>query len=150
MLWAAAKGAGGKVKALELVVNVFEASADKYWELGEAIASYQEVGSEHSQDIIRYYNGFMEDHYEAMEIVAEAAYRDRSSGKTEFLENVKNLQAVHENSKEVFRNVINEALTFWFRLFHPIRTDALENLLDELDELNVNYEDYYWQIVNGN
>ena len=149
-LWVAAKGAGGKVKALELVVNVFEASADKYWELGEAVASYQEVGSEHSQDIIRYYNGFMDDHYEAMELVAEAAYRDRSSGKTEFLENVKNLQVAHENSKTMFKDVINEALTFWFRLFHPFRTNALENILDELDNLDVNYEDCYWQIMNGN
>lgn len=149
-LWVAAKGAGGKVKALELVVNVFEASADKYWALGEAVASYREVGSEHSNDILRYYNGFMENHYEVLELVAQAAYRDRDSGNTEYLESVKNLQKAHEDSKIVFKDAINEVLTFWFRLFHPFRTDVLENLLSELDGLNVNYEDYYWQIVNGN
>ena len=133
---------------LKLVLNIFEVSAERYWELGEAIAEYRSVIGDHSNDIIRYYEGFLESHYEALEMVGEAALRDVASGKNDLLDEVQNLANAHASSKEVFKSAINDALTFWLKVFHPKQASALLRILDELNTLEIDYEAYYWDIVN--
>ena len=133
---------------LKLVLNIFEVSAERYWELGEAIAEYRSVIGDHSNDIIRYYEGFLESHYEALEMVGEAALRDVASGKNDLLDEVQNLANAHASSKEVFKSAINDALTFWLKVFHPKQASALLRILAELNTLEIDYEAYYWDIVN--
>lgn len=149
VLYIASTGAGGKLLPLKLVLNVFETSADRYWELGEAIAAYRNVGGEHSDDIVRYYNGFLDNHYEALELVAKAALKDRTAGTTKCLDSVQNLAVAHENSKAVFQDSIDDILTWWFKVLHPERAKALENIKHELNDLKIDYEAYYWDIRNA-
>ena len=149
VLYIASTGAGGKLLPLKLVLNVFETSADRYWELGEAIAAYRNVGGEHSDDIVRYYNGFLDNHYEALELVAKAALKDRTAGTTKCLDSVQNLAVAHENSQAVFQDSIDDILTWWFKVLHPERAKALENIKHELNDLKIDYEAYYWDIRNA-
>lgn len=149
VLYLATTATGGKLLPLSLVVNVFEASADAYWGFGEAIASYRNVLGSHADSIVNHCNDFLSLHYKNLELVAMSAYKDSRAGTVEQLETIRQVSLTYENSKALLIRTINECLTLHFRIFHPIRTQKLENLLDQLFSTNVNYEQYYWDLVNG-
>lgn len=148
VLYIASTGAAGKLLPIKLVLNVFEVSADRFWKLGEAIAEYKDLGVATSDAIVINCRDLLNRNLKNIEMIAELALRDRYSGTNDFLDDVRGLEDSIIDYKEALEDGIDTTMTFWFRVFHPYRTDALEKALEELNALEVNYEQYYWDIVN--
>ena len=148
VLYIVSTGAGGKLLPLKLVLNVFEASAERFWEFGEAVADLWGFGVETADAIISDCEGLLRQHYENIGMVAEAAVRDRASETDSFLDDVQRLETSIVNYKESLINSIDTTLTPWFKLFHRNRTRALKEVQEELEALEIDYEEYYWDIVN--
>ena len=148
VLYIASTGAAGKLLPVKLVLNVFEASADRFWKLGETIAEYWDVSGQLPSSLISRYNDLLKFHFENLEMTAEAAFLDRSTGTNEFLYVSENLMEMIQDSKKNIEEEINNTLTIGFRILHPNWTKALRKVLEELEALEIDYEEYYWDIVN--
>ena len=148
MLYIISTGAGAKLLPLKLVLNVFEASAERFWEFGEAVADLWGFGVGTADAIISDCEGLLRQHYENIGMVAEAAVRDRASETDSFLDDVQRLETSIVIYKESLINSINTPFTPCFKLFHRNRTRALKEVQEELEALEIDYEEYYWDIVN--
>ena len=142
-------GLGDKIPGINLALSVFEESASRFWALGEAVAEYSDAMGGLEDTFVTRYDDFMIHHYQCMDLVAACALQDKEQGTLNNLHIVEGCDNTMESSKNGIRQSINDTLTLWFRILHPNRTDNLEQIIECLDEIDIDYVQYYMEIIEN-
>ncbi len=140
---------GESFKAYELLIGVWEVSADKFWALGEALAECRSVFGDAVEAEIFYSEQLIDGHHQLMLTTAKEAIKDNATNSFENLERFQTVTETIEGMRKKQLDYIDSKLTFWYRLLHPVKTKHLEKVRDEVENLEIDYEAYYWEIRNG-
>ena len=140
-------GCENKSIMLEIVVSVYEESAERYWAFFEALSEYSNAIGEVEASLTSLYQNLAEHDAKFTHDVLMLSIADRKNGELTHQKEVEIMEATMEEIRDNIRNRIDSTLTFWFRVLHPDVTRRLEYVIDELDNMEFDYVKYYLEGV---
>ena len=140
---------GDKIPILKLLIGIFETSAERFWNLGEALSKYVDAVDAVEDSLVERYNNLVLHNYKFYSKVTEHALEDKEQGTSNYLNEIEYCENTMDGIRDEIVTSIDEKLSFWFKLLHPERAEHLKEVRDELCKLEFDYMDCYLEIVNN-
>lgn len=144
----ATSACGKSIPALNMFLNVFEVSSERFWNLGEAIADYIDAYGELEDSFTARFEDLLLADIRFTNDVMVIAFQDKEEGKLSHVNEIEMMENTMYGIRDDICNRINGTLTIWFRILHPQITERLERISDKLDKVEFDYMSYYLEIVN--
>ena len=139
---------GGTAPAsIRTILAVYEASAESFSELGEAVSEYRSVTGDHADSIVNHFLDFQSTYFNWIILTGEAGIRDRENDTEKFLEGVQEFDRQNESSKKLYLEEISKLNTRIFKFFHPERACRLDRIAELIQKMDLNFEEAYLTIV---
>ena len=138
---------GDKIPGFKLLLGVFEVSAERFWNLGEAFAEYSDAINAVEESLVARYENLVLHNYKFYGEVTKLALEDKQRGEYVSLKEVRMCENTMVGIRDEIRTSIDDKLDFWFRFFHSQKAKHLEEIVKELDALEFDYTEYYLDVM---